>query len=118
MQKWSSEKILKLANELIPNNDKVVFVQDFYELAGLSSSTFYRYIPSDSEDYKQIQDLIEPNRTQLKREIRDRLLECKNPTALVILYRLLATEEELNQLNSRYEVNGKIDSDTIEIKLQ
>ena len=91
------EKILKLVRE----NPKIVFLQDVYQSIGMSSSTFYRQFPKDSEAYNEIVEALEANKTVIKRDIRDRLANCKSPVGLIVLYRLLGSTEERKALNQK-----------------
>lgn len=113
MKKINLNQLLKEIKE----NPKIVFLQDVYQSLGMSSSTFYRKFPTDSDDYKAIIEALEANKTLMKREIRDRLAECKNPSGLIVLYRLLSTPEEMDALNSIYK--AKTDSEnTIKLKIE
>lgn len=96
-----------------------MFNQDVYAVVGISSSTYYRYFPSDSDGYNQIQDALEVNRTKMKMVIRDRLAESKSPAALLSLYRLIGTQEERDALNSyrMEELEAKNQSKTIQLKI-
>lgn len=93
--------------KLIKENDKLVFLQDVYQAIDMPASTFYRTYPTDSDDYQLIVEALEANKTLMKREIRDRLAECKNPSGLVVLYRLLATDAEMDALNSIFKAKNE-----------
>jgi len=67
-------------------------------MIGLDKRTFNNYYAVGSERYETMMTLLENNRTTMKQEIRDKLLESKNATALIALYRLLGTIEEKNSL--------------------
>ena len=104
----------------IKENPRVVFNQDVYSVLGISSSTYYRYFPIDSEEYQQIQDALDINKTNMKMVIRDRLAESKSPAALLSLYRLVATKEERDSLNSyrMEEIEAKNQNKTIQLKIE
>lgn len=108
------EKILKLVRE----NPKIVFLQDIYQSIGMSSSTFYRQFPKDSEAYNEIVEALEANKTVMKRDIRDRLANCKSPVGLICLYRLLTTDpveralldnRDYKQDNNNQEITLKVE---------
>lgn len=84
----------------ISENPNIVYLQDVYNWIGISANLFYSWYPVDSEEKTRIEDALEQNKTLTKRKIRDRLLESKNTAALLSLYRLLATKEERDALNS------------------
>ena len=78
------------------------------------SSTFL----FDTDEYEEITALLDENKTSIKYVIRDRLLECKSPIALIALYRLLGTPEERNALNNKPAEESKDDNNTeIELKM-
>ena len=101
----------------IEENQKIVFLTDVYQSLGISASTFYRQFPVDSNEYNNINDALEANKTLMKREIRDRLANCKSPVGLLALYRLLADDTERAALDS-YRGEKPIKQDeTIELKI-
>lgn len=102
-QKTNLNQVLKRIKE----NPKIVFNQDVYTDLGISATTYYRRYPTDSDAYNEIQEALEANKTLMKREIRDRLAECKNPSGLVVLYRLLATDAEMDALNSIFKAKNE-----------
>lgn len=119
MPKLDKQKILTNAKNLIKQNSHCVFVQDVVAELGISSSTFYRLFPSESDEYKQIDDLLFVNKTNMKQVIRNRLLECKNVVGYLSLYRLLATREERLALMTNYnDEQPKQENNKIEIELK
>ena len=54
----------------------------------------------------------------MKREIRDRLANCKSPVGLLALYRLLGNQEERDALNSYREEKVTKSDETIELEIQ
>lgn len=124
IKKSKSSKIeLPTINQIlktIKENPRVVFNQDVYAVVGISRSTYYRHFPTDSEEYIKIQDALEDNKTNMKMVIRDRLAESKSPAALLSLYRLIATKEERDALNSYRveELEAKNKNNTIQLKIE
>ena len=103
--------------EAISANPSLVYHQDVYNYLGISAATYYKQFPTDSEEKQHIEDALEQNKTLTKRKIRDRLLESKNTAALLSLYRLLATKEERDALNSYKveEIEAKKGDNNIEL---
>ena len=106
------------AIKLIKGNPKVRMITDVYRNLGISASTFYRHFPVDSNEYNDINDALEANKTLMKREIRDRLANCKSPVGLLALYRLLGNQEERDALNSYREEKVTKSDETIELEIQ
>ena len=111
---------LKEVLNVIRSNERIVFHQDIYAFLDISSSTYYRYFPTDSKEYEQITEALENNKTNMKLIIRDRLAESKNPAALLSLYRLIGTREERDALNSyrMEEIEAKNQNKTIQLKIE
>lgn len=86
--------------EIIANNKNIVTVSDIMIELKCSKQTFYYYFPGDSDELLQIKEALESNKTKIKKIIRDKLLECKNPAALIALYKLMGTQEEREALNA------------------
>lgn len=110
--------MLQKALKNIEENQKIVFLTDVYQSLGISASTFYRQFPVDSNEYNGINDALEANKTLMKREIRDRLANCKSPVGLLALYRLLGTQEERDALNSYRDEKVTKSDETIELEIQ
>lgn len=110
--------MLQKALKNIEENQKIVFLTDVYQSLGISASTFYRQFPVDSKEYNDINDALEANKTLMKREIRDRLANCKSPVGLLALYRLLGTQEERDALNSYRDEKVTKNEETIELEIQ
>ena len=112
------QELLQKALKNIEENQKIVFLTDVYQSLGISASTFYRLFPVDSNEYNDINDTLEANKTLMKREIRDRLANCKSPVGLLALYRLLGSQEERDALNSYREEKVTKSDETIELEIQ
>ena len=105
--------------KLIKQNSKILFIQDVYQILGISSTTFYNLFPVNSVGYNVITNALEANKTATKQIIRERLLSCKSPAALISLYRLLGTPEERKALNQRdEEVTTKQEDQKIILKIE
>lgn len=117
-QKKKNQNQLNQILKLIKENDKLVFLQDVYQSIGMSASSFYRHYPTDSDDYQLIIEALEANKTLMKREIRDRLAECKNPSGLIFLYKILTTDKkERQELDGKYVESIQPQDATIVLKI-
>lgn len=118
--KWTTEQVKQAALDAIKNDDKVVFLTDVFKIAGYTQDTFYKHLPKDSEGWKEVTEALNKNKGDMKKEIRNRLLESNNVTALIALYKLLGTEEERNALNNHKikDESKPDDNKEIEIEIQ
>lgn len=102
--------------ELIQNNRNIVNIADILIELKLSKQTFYYYFPYDSDGLNEIKETLEGNKTKIKKVIRDKLLNCNSPSALISLYKLLGTEEERKAL-SMYRDKKEEEKEDKEIEL-
>ena len=86
--------------ELIQNNRNIVTISDILIELKASKQTFYYYFPYDSDGLNEIKETLEGNKTKIKKVIRDKLLNCNSPAALIALYKLMGTQEEREALNA------------------
>jgi hypothetical protein len=122
-QVTTSRPTLQDALNVIASDEDIVFIGDVRKglidrgFVRLSAGTFYNTFPKDSEDYIAILDALENNRTGAKRFIRCKWRKSDNATALIALYKLLATEEERQRLNSTQAEISLKGEQTIELKI-
>lgn len=116
---WTKEKLCEWCLKAIKDNPSIVYYSDFYKISPFTKRTFLSNCPEDSEERKMIQDALDQNRSNMKLEIRNRLLESNNVTALIVLYKLLGNEDERNALNGKQRLkDDKPVEETIEIQIQ
>ena len=106
------------AKQLIETNPKIVFLKDLFEAMGIERKTFEYHIDTDSNEYDEIKSWIDKNKTSMKQEIRDRLLESNNVTALIALYKLLGDKDERAALNNHKTKEEQAKTETEEITLE
>lgn len=117
---WTAEEVKQAALKAIENDDKIVFLTDVFKIAGYTQDTFYKYLPRDSEGWKEVTEALNKNKGDMKKEIRNRLLASNNVTGLIALYKLLGNEDERNALcNHKIKDESKPDENKeIEIEIQ
>lgn len=99
-KKFDKDELVQLCLYAIEADEHCVFFVDLYKKIGIDRKTFDTYIPRDSEEFEIIDEALKSNKGQMKKRIRDRLLDMNNPTALICLYKLLGTAEERDALNN------------------
>jgi len=88
---------------------KFVFFEDYCASLGISSSTFYEHFPRVSSEYKELEGILQNNKTLLKNSIRKKWHDCDNPTAWKYLYLLIGSTKERHALHgSKTENKTKI----------
>ena len=111
MAEWNTEKLLAKALDEIAKDDNILFIEDVVAACGVGKTTFYRYIPKDSEEYRQVWSKIQENRIEVKKFIRLKLRLSGKAAELLALYRMICTDEERRVINQQYmEMSGTLDN--------
>lgn len=104
------KKIFDQALKVIKNKE-VVFMEDLISYLPIVKSTFYDYFPNGSNESNTIKEAIDKNKVDIKSELRNKWRFDNNATTQIALYKLLANESELDNLNSsrqKVEHSGEI----------
>lgn len=94
----SKEELLEKLKKAAALDSNIVFEKDAAIAMGLGVSTYYTKF--NENDRKLIDEILEENRTKLKKSIREKLSEKATPAALIALYKLIGTQEERIALNT------------------
>lgn len=89
------------ALETIEKNN-LFFIKDAYTFIGIPESTFYEYIPANSEFSERLKMAIAKNRAKTKVGIRKKWYNSNSPTAQLALYKLICSDEERKALSMEY----------------
>lgn len=89
------------AIELI-NTRKLVFVHDVFTLLGIAKSTFYEHFPNDSDDNKELMDLLQRNKAEIKVSLRSKWFKSENATLQIMLMKLVSTPEERKLMSQSF----------------
>lgn len=98
------KKLEHKALEILEKKTDIYFFQDLADELGYSRQWLYE-LGIDKLD--TIKNALLKNKQTVKRGLRNKWYKSKNPTVQVVLYKLLADEEELKKLNNnRVELTG------------
>lgn len=107
------QKILTAIDE----HSDIVFFNDIAPFVGCSTRTIHNYFPAETDEWYRIHEAIEENRISMKAKIRRKLLTMNNPTAMVVLYKLIGDEQEKAALNNQNKPKEQVNQDlNIELK--
>ena len=98
---YDKNKIYEQALEAIKKNN-LFFIEDIVAFLPCNKDTFYRFFPTDSDEYDTLRDLLDENKIKTKSSIRSKLYKSDKASELLALYRLIATSEEHQKLNQSY----------------
>jgi len=93
---------------------KLFFIEDIVSFLPCDKTTFYRFFEPDSNEYNELKELLETNRTELKVSMRSKWYKSNAPALQMALMKLIASPKELKKLSMNYNditSNGeKLDS--------
>lgn len=98
---YDHNELYKRSKKAITDN-RLFFIADVARMIGIAQSTWYEHFPVESEEYKELSELIQQNKIMVKVSQRAQWLGSQNATLQLALYRLIATPEERRALNQQY----------------
>lgn len=101
---YDRTKIFDQAKDVIVKHN-LFFIEDIVAFLPCSKPTFYEFFPVDSNEFNELKDLLETNRTELKVSMRSKWYESNAPALQMALMKLIATPEELKKLSVNYNEN-------------
>ena len=106
---YDRAKIFDQAKDVIVKH-KLFFIEDIVAFLPCDKTTFYRFFEVGCNEYNELKDLLETNRTELKVSMRSKWYKSNAPALQMALMKLIANEDELRKLSISYidsEVNDK-----------
>ena len=106
---YDKKKIFEQAKEVTVKN-KLFFIEDIVAFLPCDKTTFYRFFEPDCNEYNELKELLETNRTELKVSMRSKWYKSNAPALQMALMKLIATPEELRKLSMNHTditTNGK-----------
>jgi hypothetical protein len=100
-------KIYEQAKDLIEKK-KLFFIEDVITLLPCDKTTFYRFFPTESNEYNTIKEGLDKNKIEVKNGLRNKWYNGSNPLTQMALYKLIGTEEEYHRIASTKTENKNI----------
>ena len=98
---YNTEELYNLSIRHIEEKS-LFFVEDVVAYLGISKATFYDHFPNDSNDLNYLKELLNSNRVSAKVKMRKNWLDSENATLQMGLYKLIATDEERQNLSQSH----------------
>jgi len=98
---YDRKKIFEQAKEMIVKH-KLFFIEDIVAFIPCSKNYFYDHFPTDSNEYDELKELLNQNRTELKVSMRSKWYKSNAPALQMALMKLIATPEELRKLSMQH----------------
>lgn len=99
---YDRNKVFEQAKEMIVKH-KLFFIEDIVAFLPISKPTFYDYFKPDSNEFNELKELLETNRTELKVSMRSKWYKSNAPALQMALMKLIASPEELRKLSMTYQ---------------
>ena len=108
---YNKQEIFKKAKEVTVKN-KLFFIEDIVSFLPCDKTSFYRFFPVDCNEYNELKELLEQNRTELKVSMRSKWFKSNAPALQMALMKLICTDDERKKLAMTYTetditTNGK-----------
>jgi hypothetical protein len=100
-------KIYEQAKDLVEKK-KLFFIEDVITLLPCDKTTFYRFFPTESNEYNTIKEGLDKNKIEVKNGLRNKWYNGSNPLTQMALYKLIGTEEEYHRIASTKTENKNI----------
>jgi len=95
---YDKNKIFEQAKEAIVKN-KLFFIEDIVAFLPCDKTTFYRFFEVNCNEYNELKDLLETNRTELKVSMRSKWYKSNAPALQMALMKLICTDDERKMLS-------------------
>lgn len=95
---YDKQEIFEKAKKVTVDN-KLFFIEDIVSFLPCDKTTFYRFFIPDSNEYNELKELLEKNRTELKVSMRSKWYKSNSPALQMALMKLISTQEELKKLS-------------------
>lgn len=106
---YDRQKIFEQAKQMIVKH-KLFFIEDIVAFLPISKPTFYDYFKVDSNEFNELKELLEQNRTELKVSMRSKWYKSNAPALQMALMKLICNDEErrhLSMIQTDVTTNGK-----------
>jgi len=89
---YDRNKIFKQAQDVIREHN-LFFIEDIVAWLPCDKTTFYRFFPTECNEYNTLKKLLEDNKVRMKTSIRAKLYKGKGAD-LIALYKMICSDEE------------------------
>ena len=101
---YDRKKIFEQAKEMIVKH-KLFFIEDIVAFLPCDKTTFYRFFEVESNEYNELKELLNQNKTELKVSMRSKWYKSNAPALQMALMKLICTDDERKKLAMQYSEN-------------
>ena len=102
MNELNKDDLYNKAMQVLENDKEIVFIEDLVSFLPCVKSSFYKHFPINSNEMNVFKEIIENNKINQKRQLRKKWFDNDNATLQLALYKLIATNDERERLNTSY----------------
>lgn len=102
MNELNKDDLYNKAMQVLENDKEIVFIEDLVSFLPCVKSSFYKHFPIDSNEMNVFKEIIENNKINQKRQLRKKWFDNDNATLQLALYKLIATNDEREKLQTNY----------------
>lgn len=105
---YDTKELEKMALKVIQEDSDVIYIEEVVAKMPCDKATFYRHKCHECNDIKEA---LNQNRLSIKQKLRSKWKKSDNATLNIAVYKLAATQDELDRLNSskqKIEHSGEV----------
>lgn len=104
---YNKEDLIKKSLNAIKKH-KLIFIEEVVSYLPCDKTTFYRH---ECHECNEVKEALEDNKVSEKVQLRKNWRKSKNPALNIALYRLCATDQEIDKIStSKHKVAGDKDN--------
>lgn len=96
------DKLFSEVMAAITSHDDIWTLEEVQNYVCITTRSLYNIFPVGSERKDEIDEAIKANRMKSRKSVRKAMLEKKDPSCLIALYKILATPDERKALASHF----------------
>lgn len=98
---YDKKKIFNKSKKVIVD-ENLIFIEEIIKYLPCQKTTFYQMFPIGTDEMNELKEMLNHNKENIKKGLREKWYENDNATTQLALYRLTSTPEEHRLLNQSY----------------
>jgi hypothetical protein len=98
---YNTKDLLTKAKAAIEKH-KLFFIEDVVAFLPCAKPTFYEHFPNESNDRKEIEELLERNKVEIKTSMRSKWYKSEAPALQISLYKLICSDTERKAMSMQH----------------
>jgi len=98
---YNTKDLLTKAKAAIEKH-KLFFIEDVVAFLPCAKPTFYEHFPNESNERKEIDELLERNKVEIKTSMRSKWYKSEAPALQISLYKLICSQDERKAMSMQH----------------